>query len=151
MRASPHAIGWLQRALAHEFAAARQFALQATVAQRAGDAELARFSAAGAAEELEHAQRLAAVLLDLGAGFGAGAPALYPVGATPAQIVAAAIATEEAAIALYGDALRACAADAALQTVLRGLQQEEREHLQKLRRWPTAAPAARAIDARRSR
>jgi bacterioferritin (cytochrome b1) len=149
MRASPHAIAWLQRALAHEFAAARQFTLQAAVARSTGSGALARFCADGAAEELEHAQRLAAVLLELGAGFGAGAPPLYPVGDAPAEIVAAATATEDTAVALYEVAARACAADATLRALLRGLQAEERDHLEKLRRWPAVAPAAHPIDARR--
>lgn len=149
MRAPPSVIAWLQRALQHEFAAARQFALQASMARRLGDSALARFCSESAQEELEHAQRLAAALIDLGAGFGGGAAPAYPVGGSRQQILAAAAATERQAVTIYERALRACAADSELRALFCGLHAEECEHLDKLRRWAGDGSAAGAPHGRR--
>ncbi len=59
-------LGWLHRALRHEFAAAQQFTLQAVVARELGDANLAMECEQSALEELRHAQRFAAALAEAG-------------------------------------------------------------------------------------
>lgn len=148
MRAPPQAIARLQRLLEHEFGAARQFALQAAVAERCADDRLARFCTAAASEEIEHAQRLANALLALNAGFGGGAPPHYEVGRTREEILAAAVTTERSALALYGEALRCAGLAPELRELLAALQAEEVAHLDKLQRWP-ATESADTVHARR--
>ncbi len=128
MRATPSAIGWLQRALRHEFAAARQFALQAAVARSAGALALAETCAAAVLDEVRHASLLAQALADCGAGFAEGAPPSLPIGAGAAEIAGHARATEQAAVRLYQSAARACAGLPELAQLFEAIGAEEARH-----------------------
>jgi bacterioferritin (cytochrome b1) len=125
-------LGWLQRALRHEFAASRQFTLQAVVARELGDSALACECEASASEELRHAQRFAAALAQAGAGFGDGAVASLPIGYSTAELIGHARATEAAAVRLYRDAARACQAVQALRRLFESIGAEEAAHYEQL-------------------
>lgn len=135
----PRVLGWLQRALRHEFAASRQFALQAAVARRLGDAGLAAQCDEGARDELRHAALLADAIVAAGAMPGDGAPPVLPTGRTRDELIAEACRTESAAVVLYRDASRAAAGEATLRELFDSLRSEEAQHLetlQRLRRKP---------------
>jgi bacterioferritin (cytochrome b1) len=133
-RVTPAVIGWLQRALRHEFAAARQFTLQAVVARRLGDAGLAESCERSAVEELQHAQRFAAELVAAAAPLGDGAPVNLPVGATVEELLANARATELHAVRLYRDGARASHGLGRAQRVFEEIGAEEAAHLESLMR-----------------
>jgi bacterioferritin len=150
MRVTPQAIGWLQRALQHEFAAMRQFTLQSAVARRAGSSELAAFCAGAAVDELRHARRLADALAAAGAApsGGGGGPA-FAVGTQPGEILDHGVATEQAAVALYGQAARACAALPPIAALFADIGADEARHLAQLQAW--RATLAAGAEARRRR
>ncbi|MBX9631686.1 MAG: ferritin [Burkholderiales bacterium] len=127
-------LGWLQRALRHEFAAARQFALQASIARRLGDPKLAAQCDEGAREELRHAGLLADAILAAGAMPADGALAVLPTGRTRDELLDEACRTESAAVLLYRDALRATPSRSASRDLFEFLQREEAEHLALLQR-----------------
>ena len=131
-RPTPVALGWLQRALRHEFAAARQFTLQAVVARGFGDPVLAADCERSAAEELQHAQRFAAALAAAGAGFGDGAPPTLPVGHTRPEVLEQARATEALAVRMYREAARSCAGFTDLERLFTQIGAEEAGHLHQL-------------------
>jgi bacterioferritin (cytochrome b1) len=137
-RVTPAAIGWLQRALRHEFAASRQFTLQAVVARRLGDAALALECEAAAAEELRHAQRFAAELAAALAPPGDCAGVNLPIGRSITELLENGRATEAQAVRLYRDAARACTGLAGTQRLFEEIGAEEAQHLdalsQRLRR-----------------
>jgi bacterioferritin len=128
------AIGWLQRALRHEFSAARQFALQAVQARRLGDAALAADFERSAGEELAHAQRFAHALAELGAPFGDGAAPPRPTGRTLVELLVHACETEAAAVRLYRDAARRCAGAVAIRRLFEAIGAEEAAHLEDFER-----------------
>lgn len=132
-------LGWLQRALRHEFAAARQFALQAAVARRLGDSTLAAQCDEGAREELRHAGLLADAILAVGATPADGAPMVLPTGRTRDELIEEACRTESAALFLYRDAVRAAAGQSALCNLFEFLHREEAEHLAQLQRMRRTA------------
>jgi bacterioferritin len=142
MRVTPQAIGWLQRALQHEFAAMRQFTLQAAVARRAGSSDLAAFCADSAADELAHARQLADALAEAGAALGSGGGPAFAVGTQPSEILDCGIATEQAALALYRQAARACAALPPLAALFEDIGADEARHLAQLQQRRAALPAA---------
>jgi bacterioferritin (cytochrome b1) len=121
-------ITWLQRAVAHEFAAARQFTLQSVVARRLGDGSLAAECAKSAAEEIEHAQRFADALAATGASFGSVTEATLPVGHTLIDILEHGKATEASAVRLYRDAARACRGIPHAQALFEAIAEDEAEH-----------------------
>lgn len=131
-------LSWLQRALRHEFAAARQFTLQAVVARHLGDGALSHECEQSATEELQHAQRFAAALAHAGAAFSDGAVASLPIGHSVAELVENARATEAQAVRLYRDAARACVSVEALRLLFESIGAEEASHYefltQRLRR-----------------
>lgn len=133
-RVTPAVIGWLQRALRHEFAAARQFTLQAVVARRLGDAALAESCELSAIEELRHAQRFAAELVGAAAPLGEGAPENLPVGTTVEELLANARETESTAVRLYRDGARASRGLGRTQRVFEEIGAEEAAHLEALTR-----------------
>jgi bacterioferritin (cytochrome b1) len=133
-RPTPVAIGWLQRALRHEFAAARQFTLQAVVARRLGDTGLAAECESSAVEELQHAQRFAAAIAATGASFGDGAPPTLPVGRTRPELLEQARATESLAVRMYREAERVCSGSAELEQLFAQIGAEEAGHLAQLER-----------------
>lgn len=142
MRVTPQAIGWLQRALQHEFAAARQFTLQAAVAGHGGSRQLAAFCADAAVDELAHARRLADVLAAAGAALGSGGGPAFPVGTQASEILDHGIATEQAAVVLYAQAARACAALPSLAALFAAIGDDEARHLAQLRQQRAALATA---------
>jgi len=130
MQATPTEIAWLQRALRHEFAAARQFTLQAALAQRLGEGELATQCEQAALDEWQHARRLASALADAGGAFAEGAPPLLPVGRDVRDLLAHAADTERRAVALYHDAARAARGPA--RALFDALGADEAQHLEQL-------------------
>lgn len=133
---SPATVAWLHRALAHEWAAAAQFSAQAALARAAGDMVYADFSRRAAADELEHAQWLADAMAARSWTPRPAAVADRPVGQGVAGMLAAAIETEQRAVALYEAAARDCAGDPGLHELMNTLAEQEREHLLQLQRWP---------------
>lgn len=131
-RPGPVVIGWLQRALRHEFAAARQFTLQAVVARQFGEDALARDCEQSAGAELQHAQRFASVLAAAGASFADGAAAPLPVGHGVIELLEHAQATEAQAVRLYRDAARACAGTVEVRTLFEAIGAEEAGHLEQI-------------------
>jgi bacterioferritin len=121
-------LGWLQRALRHEFAAAQQFTLQAVVARGLGDAALGTECEAWAFDELRHAQRFAAALAGAGAVMGLGSVASLPIGGSVAELLRNARRTEAAAVRLYRDAARACASTGTLRHLFESIGAEEVTH-----------------------
>lgn len=129
---TPAMLGWLQRALRHEFAAARQFTLQAVVARALGEAVLACECEEAACEELQHARRFAAALAQAGAAFADGAPACLPIGHSVAELIGNALTTELAAVRLYRDAARACRGVETLRGLFESIGAEEASHYEQL-------------------
>jgi len=149
MRVTPQAIGWLQRALQHEFAAMRQFTLQAAVAQQAGSGELAAYCADAAADELRHALQLAEALAAAGAApSGGGGGPSFAVGTQPGEILDHGIATEQAAVTLYRQAARACAALPPVAALLQAIGADEAQHLAQLQARRAALGSAGAATRR---
>jgi bacterioferritin (cytochrome b1) len=115
--------------LRHEFAASRQFTLQAAVARGLGEHALADESMAAAAEELTHARLLAEALGAAGVACGEGAAPGFAVGRTAAELLARAIDTEAEAVRLYRAAASACTASTAAARLFAQIGAEEAEHL----------------------
>jgi bacterioferritin (cytochrome b1) len=131
-RATPAMLGWLQRALRHEFAAARQFTLQAVVARELGDSALAGECEGSAVEELRHAQRFASALAQAGAPVADGAVSCLPVGRSVIELLQHARTTEAAAVRLYRDAARACQGVEPLRRLFELIGAEEATHYDQL-------------------
>jgi bacterioferritin len=127
-------LGWLQRALRHEFAAAQQFTLQAVVARALGDPALAAECEGSAFEELRHAQLFATALAEVGAAFGAGPVASLPIGGSVPELLGHARMTEAAAVRLYRDAARACTGAEQLRHLFESIGAEEATHYEQLTR-----------------
>ncbi len=131
---TPAMIGFLQRAVAHEFAACRQFTLQAVVAKRLGAEALATECRKSADEELMHGRMFADALAAAGAAFGTTTEAHLPIGNTIEQLLENARATEASAVRLYGDGARACAGVPAIAALFEHIRNDELEHEQMLSR-----------------
>jgi bacterioferritin len=125
-------LGYLQRALRHEFAAAQQFTLQAVVARALGDTALGLACEGSAVEELRHAQRFASALVQTGAAVGAGSIASFPIGGTVAELLRHARATEAAAVRLYREAARSCRSVEPLRQLFDSIGAEEATHHEEL-------------------
>lgn len=108
MSGHPRVIGYLQRALDHEFGAAQQFTLQAGQADILGLPGLAAELRTAASEELAHAGSFVACLYALGATPRAGNAGTPGVGRTHRELLLLGIATEASAIRLYTEASRFC-------------------------------------------
>jgi bacterioferritin (cytochrome b1) len=131
-RPTPPMIGWLQRAVLHEFAATRQFTLQAVVARRLGDQAIADECDKSAAEELQHAQMFAGLLAESGAPFGAGASEVLPIGSTVLEILQHGQATEASAVRLYAEAARACSSVPRVGALFEEIGADEAQHFKHL-------------------
>ena len=107
-RPSPVMLGYLQRAVRHEFAAAQQFTLQAVVARTLGEAALRLSARAWAAEELRACPAVCGRAGRSRAAFGVGPVASLPVGGSVVEVIRQARMTEAAAVRLYRDAERTC-------------------------------------------
>jgi len=133
-RPTPVMLSWLQRALRHEFAASRQFTLQAVVARELGDAALGSECEEWTSEELRHAQRFATALAQAGAGFGDGSVVSLPIGHSVGELIGHARATEAAAVRLYREAARACQGAEPLRRLFESIGAEEATHYEQLTR-----------------
>lgn len=134
MRPTPIMLGYLQRAVRHEFAAAQQFTLQAVLARALGDTALSAACETSAVEELRHAQRFASALSQAGAAVGAGSIASFPIGRSIADLLRNARATEAAAVRLYRDAARGCQGVEGLRELFDSIGSEEVTHYEELTR-----------------
>lgn len=108
MSGHPRVIGYLQRALDHEFGAAQQFTLQAGQAEVLGLPALAAELRTAASEELAHAGAFIARLYALGATPRAGNAGAPGIGRTQRELLRHGLATEASAIRLYSEAARYC-------------------------------------------
>lgn len=108
MSGHPRVIGYLQRALDHEFGAAQQFTLQAGQADVLGLPTLAAELRTAASEELAHAGAFIASLYALGSTPRAGNAGAPGVGRTQLELLRYGVATEASAIRLYTEASRFC-------------------------------------------
>lgn len=108
MRAHPRVIGFLQRAVNHEFNAVQQYTLQAVRAETLGLNRLATELRAGCLEEIQHAEVLIGRLYMLGATPRAGQPRAPQVGRTHVEMLRFGLATEGDAIRLYEEACTFC-------------------------------------------
>jgi len=127
-------LGYLQRAVRHEFAAAQQFTLQAVVARGLADTALGLECDAWAVEELRHAQRFASAVAQAGATLGAGSIASFPIGGTVAELLRCARDTEAAAVRLYREAARSCQGMEPLRELFESIGAEEASHYESLTR-----------------
>lgn len=133
-RPTPVMLGYLQRAVRHEFAAAQQFTLQAAMARALGDKALGLECETWAAEELSHAQRFASAVAQAGAALGAGSIESFPIGGTIAELLRNARATEAAAVRLYREAARSCQGMEPLRELFDSIGAEEATHFEALTR-----------------
>lgn len=134
MSADPRTLGWLSRALAHEMRAVQQYLAQSVLARLWGNAELAAELRREADEELAHAERLMARLIQLGVAPSAGDILPARLGRTPADLLAADRALEADAVHLYQEAAAHARRmhDADSVTLLEGLLDEERRHVEEI-------------------
>jgi len=130
----PRTLGWLQRALTHEMRAVQQYLAQSVLARLWGDAALADEFRREAAEDLEHAERLMALLIRLGVAPNASALPPARLGRTVTELLAADHTLEIEAVRMYADALAHAQRqhdDEAAQ-LFTGLLAEEERHVQDL-------------------
>lgn len=142
MPAHPRLIGYLQRAVNHEFSALQQFVCQAVQAEGLGLGALAAELRAGAIEELQHAELFLRRLLALGAQPRPGSPALRPVGRSHAELLEFGMDTEADAVRLYAEAAQFCvrAGDEANRELFNRIRGDEERHFQILQqRWQALA------------
>lgn len=136
MSGHPRIIGYLQRAVSHEFGAAQQFTLQAVLAEAWNLPAFAAELRTGAREELEHAEAFIGHLVRLGITPRAGQTNVPAVGRTHADILRFGLATEVAAVRLYTEAAEFCAhtGDAVHHALFARILDDERQHRQMLER-----------------
>ena len=136
MSGHPRVIGYLQRALDHEFGAAQQFTLQAGQADVLGLPSLAAELRTAASEELAHAGAFIARLYALGGTPRAGNAGAAGIGRTQQELLRHGLATEASAIRLYTEAARFCQqiGDHANLDVFARILGDEEQHYQELQR-----------------
>jgi len=101
-------IGYLQRAVNHEFSAAQQYTLQAASAARWGMHDLAEKLRRDAREELEHAEAFLDHMLGQGVTLRVGNTCTPQIGSTRAEVFRFGMETEAAAVRLYREAATCC-------------------------------------------
>lgn len=104
MRSHPRVIGFLQRAVNHEFNAVQQYTLQAVQAETWGMNRLAAELREGVLEEIRHAEALIRRMYALGVTPRAGHSRVPQIGHTHAELLRFSLATEAEAIRLYKEA-----------------------------------------------
>ena len=131
MTADARVLGWLTRALQHEFSALQQYLAQATLARLTGDEALAERLRAEALEELAHAERLMQRLIELGVAPSAGALAPARLGRGVPDFATLNRQLEQTAVVLYQDAADHArrVRDSASEALLRELAADEARHL----------------------
>lgn len=146
MKGHPRVIGYLQRAVSHEFGAAQQFTMQAVQSEGWGLDALAAELRQGAREELGHAEMFLRQLRALGVTPHPGQPRAPQVGRSHAELLRFGLATEAEAIRLYREASLFCGhiGDADNRAVFARILEDEEHHYQELERRLAAAGAASA-------
>ncbi len=136
MNGHPRILSYLQRAVSHEFGAARQYTLQAGLAESWGQGDLANKLRADAREELEHAEAFILQMLRLGVTPSAAESRVAPIGRTHTELLRAGMATEQEAIRLYAEAGRFCAqiGDADTHALFARILADEEHHARELER-----------------
>lgn len=137
MMANPRVLGYLGRALSHEFSAVQQYLTHAGLAHLWGLDDVAGHFRKEALEEQEHAERLTARMLRLGAM--PNASQITPVRAGPSLIdlLGADLELERRAVALYREAADYCALinDLDNRALFGTLHDEEFGHVRELEAW----------------
>ena len=131
MSADPRTLGWLNRALTHEFGAVQQYLAQSTLALLWGQQRLADEWRRDAAEELAHAGRLMERLIVLGVAPATGAMAPARLGRDADTLLRANRQLELDAVRLYQEALWHAqrVRDADTAALMQSLLDEEKSHL----------------------
>ncbi len=131
MTADARVLGWLTRALQHEFSALQQYLAQATLARLYGEVELAERLRAEALDELAHAERLMQRLIELGVAPAAGTLAPARLGRGVVDFAALNRQLEQTAVVLYQDAADQArrVRDTVSEALLRDLAADEARHL----------------------
>ncbi len=146
MKGHPRVIGYLQRAVSHEFSAAQQYVLQAAQAESWGMQQLAAELRQDVKEELCHAETFIRRLLALGVTPRAGELRAPGVGRSHEEMLRLGLATEAEAIRLYGEARWFCEriGDDENRQVFARILEDEEDHYQELERQLTALGVKRA-------
>jgi bacterioferritin len=137
MIANPRVLGYLGRALSHEFSAVQQYLTHAELAALWGMTEAEQYFHEEARGEQSHAARLTSRMLQLGAMPNASQLTPVRAGPTLLDLFEADRALEQRAVEIYREAanysaLIHAAADQALFTTL---MQEELSHARELDLW----------------
>jgi len=129
-------IGYLQRAVNHEFSAAQQYTLQAASAARWGLAELAEKLRVDAREELEHAEAFLEYMLGQGVTLRVGNTCTPQIGQSRAEVLKFGMQTEAAAVRLYSEAAAFCQqiGDIAGAELFTRILRDEEKHFNELAR-----------------
>jgi bacterioferritin len=136
MKGHPRVIGFLQRAVNHEFNAAQQYTLQAVQAEAWGMNRLAAELREGVLEEIRHAEAFIRRMYALGVTPRAGQPRAPQVGRTHAEMLRFGLATEADAIRLYEEACVFCEriGDGEHREVFARILADEMRHYRELER-----------------
>jgi bacterioferritin len=134
MKGHPRVIGYLQRAMNHEFNAAQQYTLQAVQAESWGLLRLAAELREGVLEEIRHAEALIRCMCTLGVAPRVGQPRAPQVGRSHAEMLRFCLATEGDAIRLYKEASEFCEqiGDEKHMEVFARILADEKRHYMKL-------------------
>ncbi|MBK1723044.1 bacterioferritin [Thiocystis violacea] len=134
---NPRVLGYLGRALSHELSAVQQYLTHAGLAELWGMAEVASHFRQEANEEQEHAQRLVARLLRLGAIPNASQLTPVRAGLSLIELLQADRLLEQRAVELYREAAQYCALINAPddQALFATLHDEELGHVRQLDAW----------------
>lgn len=132
----PRVIGYLQRALNHEFNAVQQYTLQAVLAETWGMKQIAAELRQGVAEELRHAEVFSQCIYALGVTPRMGQTPAAQIGRDYAQVLYFGLATEADAIRLYKEASVFCEriGDGKHGEVFSRILEDEIHHYQDLER-----------------
>lgn len=143
MKAHPRVIGYLQRALNHEFNAAQLYTLQAVQVESWGMAALAAELRQGVQEELRHAEEFIRRMHAAGATPSAGQARVPQIGRSHAEVLRAGLQTEADAVRLYREAGDFCQriGDRENFAVFSRILDDEIQHQQNLERQLTALRA----------
>jgi bacterioferritin len=133
----PRVLGYLGRALSLELSAVQQYMTQASLVELWGDQESADRFRHETVEEMQHAERIVAQMLRLGAA--PAASQLRPVTHAPDLIGLLRLdrVLESDLIQHYAEAVRFCVliGDEANETFFRKLWEEEQHHGEELAGW----------------
>ncbi len=137
MMANPRVLGYLGRALSHEFSAVQQYLTHAGLAELWGMAEAAKYFAEEARGEQEHAARLTNRMLELGAMPSSSQLTAVRAGPTLLDLLETDRAMEVRAAEIYREAAHYCAliGDMPDRELFIKLMEEELEHTRELESW----------------